>query len=95
MRADVLPDGRFAVTPVRPPVPAVGLLPEPGRLTLPELLVRPEPILPVVGRLDMLPEVLPLIDPELVRPDMLPTLPCPAPPPFCIRRLIEPAEPLP
>lgn len=84
MRAEVLLlDGRLAETPVRPLVPAVGLLVVLGRLTLPLLLVRPVVVLPTVGRLDMLPVGLMFV--PLVRPDMLPALLVPVRPSPCRR----------
>ena len=89
--------GRLAATlPVRPLVPAVGLLLTVGLLLAVGLLAlvptRPSDVAPVVGRLDMLPEVLPLSLPLTVaRPDMLP----PVLPPWSGRReLIEPPVPV-
>ena len=87
-------DGRLTELPVRPVVPTVGRLLMLGRLMLPLLLVRPVLTLPVVGRLDMLPVVLLLAEPELMRPDMLPA-PDPEPPLPFRRWLIEPAVLLP
>ena len=67
-------EGRLVeALPVRLLVPAEGLLPMVGlvRLVLPS--TRPMEALPAVGRLDMLPSVLPVV-PLLIRPDMLPAL---------------------
>ena len=89
----LLPEGRLTETPVRPLVPAVGLLLVLGRLTLPLLLVRPVLVLPTVGRLDMLPVGLTLVPP--IRPDMLPAVLEPVRPSPCRRWPIEPAVPLP
>jgi hypothetical protein len=90
-------EGRLAeALPVRPLVPAVGLLLE-GRLPTVGLLVlvRPEALaveLPAVGRLvDALLPTLALVLP-LALPDMLP--PVVALPPSCRLWLIEPAVPL-
>lgn len=91
-------EGRLAeVLPVRPLVPAVGLLLE-GRLPTVGLLVlvRPEALavelLLAVGRLvDTLLPTLALVLP-LALPDMLP--PVVALPPSCRLWLIEPAVPL-
>ena len=77
-------EGRLDVTlPVRPLVPAVGLLVvvvvglllTVGLAVVPELLpvVRFVVVAPTVGRLLMLPLTLPVVVPSLfVRPDMLP-----------------------
>ena len=98
MRALLELEGRLAeVLPVRPLVPAVGLLLA-GRLLIVGLLVlvRPEALavelLLAVGRLvDTLLPTLALVLP-LALPDMLP--PVVALPPSCRLWLIEPAVPL-
>ena len=72
--------------PVRPLAPDEGLLLTVGLGRLVLLPTRPVEALPVVGRLDMLPDVLPLTEaPALVRPDMLPPTPWLVRPSFCIR----------
>ena len=97
MRALLELEGRLAeVLPVRPLVPAVGLLLAGRLLTVGLLvLVRPEALaveLPAVGRLvDTLLPTLALVLP-LALPDMLP--PVVALPPSCRLWLIEPAVPL-
>lgn len=98
MRALLELEGRLAeVLPVRPLVPAVGLLLA-GRLLTVGLLVLVRPkalaveLLLAVGRLvDMLLPTLALVLP-LALPDMLP--PVVALPPSCRLWLIEPAVPL-
>ena len=89
-------EGRLAeALPVRLLVPAVGRLLLVGRL-LTVGRVDVGRLALAVGRLDMLPLLLPLTDALLlVRPDMLPLLLALVRPSFCRRWLIEPAlEPL-
>ena len=100
MRALLLElDGRLDATlPVRPLVPAVGLLLTVGLLVLVRLVLlptRPEEAVPVVGRLVMLPATLPLLFPStLARPDMLPPVLPPWLPLLGRRELIDPLLPV-
>ena len=84
----MLLDGRLAEAPIRPLVPAVGLLLELGRLALTLPLTRPA--LPTVGRPDKLPAFL-LLASAPMRPDMLPAAPCTLLTLPCGRLLIDPA----
>ena len=80
--------------PVRPLALAEGLLLTVGLGRFVLLLMRPVEALPVVGRLDMLPSVRPVVAPLLTRPDMLPAVGLPWRPSFVRLWLMEPLLPL-